>query len=442
MRMNYCYYYYAITTGARALNKLAWTAAFSAAPALPRVKKRDAPRRASKPFVDAASALVQGGDGGRGSLALAKRGGSGMSPPDGGNGGKGGGVYVEAAAGVRDLSGITALYQAGKGGHGGGDGMYGRRAKDVVIQVPLGTWAEVYRVDDDGDKSWDDAGGDVDFEVSQSAHATFEVPVLTLDLSTAGERHLVAAGGVGGLGSRSKGSRHRSRIALNTMPGFLRDKQLDPEDSVRQAAMGGAGESVRLSLRLKTLADIGLVGAPNAGKSSLLRAISTARPAVADYPFTTISPMVGSVVCPPDGAMLSVADVPGLLRGASMGKGMGIDFLRHVERAPFLAFVVDVCADPHEVVEWLLTELAAYDESLVSRPRLVVANKVDLPEGRERARVLREGLPSEEVIAVSALTGEGMGELIRTMRRMLESQVVDWKARDYDPVALAKKKLM
>ena len=226
------------------------------------------------------------------------------------------------------------------------------------------------------------------------------------------------------------------------MPGFLRDKQLDPEDSVRQAAMGGAGESVRLSLRLKTLADIGLVGAPNAGKSSLLRAISTARPAVADYPFTTISPMVGSVVCPPDGAMLSVADVPGLLRGASMGKGMGIDFLRHVERAPFLAFVVDVCADPHEVVEWLLTELAAYDESLVSRPRLVVANKVDLPEGRERARVLREGLPSEEVIAVSALTGEGMGELIRTMRRMLESQVVDWKARDYDPVALAKKKLM
>ena len=281
--------------------------------------------------------------------------------PDGGDGGAGGDVVLVADARRRDLSGFrpSQKLRAGKGGSGGGRLSHGRDGVDATLAVPVGT-----QVLDEEER-------------------------LVADLAHAGARVVVARGGAGGRGNK--------RFAGPT------------RQTPRFAEVGMPGEERTIELRLKLLADAALVGLPNAGKSSLLTRISNARPKVADYPFTTLAPVLGTVEAP-DGRQLVVADVPGLIEGASEGVGLGHEFLAHLERARLLLHVLDSSeGDAEERWRTIDAELAAYGAGLDERPQLVVLNKIDLqPEppsfAIEDERILR-------VLHVSAATNAGIEEL-------------------------------
>jgi len=284
--------------------------------------------------------------------------------PDGGDGGDGGDVVVVADPQKRDLSGFrpNQRLRAGRGGGGGGRLSNGARGEDAVLEVPVGT-------------------------------QVFEGHELVADLAHAGARVVVAKGGLGG-----RGNKHFAGPTRQT-PRF--------------AEVGLPGEEREIELRLKLLADAALVGLPNAGKSSLLTRISNARPKVAEYPFTTLSPVLGTVEAS-DGRQLVVADVPGLIEGASEGVGLGHEFLAHLERAKLLVHVIDSSeGDADERWRTIDAELAAYGAGLDERPQIVVLNKIDLhPEppafGIEDKRILR-------VLRVSAATGAGVDELRKVL---------------------------
>jgi GTP-binding protein len=315
-------------------------------------------------FNDRARIRVQAGRGGHGALSFRREKYVPRGGPDGGDGGRGGDVILVADPDLRDLGKFQArrVYKAAAGAHGRGAGKHGADGQDVELRVPAGT-----QVLDEEER-------------------------LIADLAAPGARVVAARGGAGGRGNR--------QFATPT------------RQAPRFAEVGMAGEEAELELRLKLLADAALVGMPNAGKSSLLRRISNAKPKVADYPFTTLSPVLGTVDAP-DGRQLTVADVPGLIEGASEGVGLGHEFLAHLERARLLVHVIDAAeGDPGERFATIDRELGAYGAGLDRLPQIVVLNKVDIaPEAAfstDDPRVLR-------VVRTSAATGEGIDDLRRAL---------------------------
>ncbi|HEX3054972.1 MAG TPA: GTPase ObgE [Gaiellaceae bacterium] len=325
-------------------------------------------------FHDRARLWVQGGRGGDGSIHFRREKYVPKGGPDGGDGGAGGDVVLVADSRRRDLSGIrpNQKLRGGRGGGGGGRLSHGARGEDVVMSVPVGTQVL-------------DAEGR-----------------LVADLAHADARVVVARGGTGG-----RGNKHFAGATRQT-PRF--------------AEVGLPGEEGEIELRLKLLADAALVGLPNAGKSSLLARVSNARPKVADYPFTTLAPVLGTVEAS-DGRQLTVADVPGLIEGASEGIGLGHEFLAHLERARLLLHVIDSSeGDAEERWRTIDAELAAYGAGLDTRAQVVLLNKTDLmPDAPafdvDDERILR-------VLRVSAATGAGIDELKRTLFELVPQEEV------------------
>jgi GTPase len=311
-------------------------------------------------FTDRARIEVQAGRGGDGALSFRREKYVPRGGPDGGDGGRGGDLLLLVDPDLRDLSSFRSSrrYLARPGGPGRGSEKHGADGEDIVLQVPAGTQV----LDHEGN--------------------------LVADLARPGARLVLARGGAGGRGNR--------RFATST------------RQTPRFAEVGLPGETGDYELRLKLLVDAALVGFPNAGKSSLLRRISNAKPKVADYPFTTIAPVLGTVDSP-EGRQLTVADVPGLIEGASEGVGLGHEFLAHLERARLLVHVIDAAAgDPVERFRAIDHELAEYGAGLAELPQIVALNKVDAAPAAhfepEDPRVLR-------VVPTSAVTGAGIDEL-------------------------------
>ncbi len=311
-------------------------------------------------FTDRARVEVQAGRGGDGGLSFRREKYVPRGGPDGGDGGRGGDLVLVADPDLRDLSSFRSArrYRPRPGGPGGGSGKHGADGEDIVLRVPAGTQV----LDDEGN--------------------------LVADLARPGAKLVLARGGSGGRGNK------RFATATRQTPRF--------------AEIGLPGESGDYELHLKLLVDAALVGFPNAGKSSLLRRISNAKPKVADYPFTTISPVLGTVDSA-DGRQLTVADVPGLIEGASEGVGLGHEFLAHLERARLLVHVIDATeGDPADRFRAIDHELAEYGAGLAELPQIIALNKVDAAHEAEfepdDRRVLR-------VVRTSAVTGAGIDEL-------------------------------
>jgi GTPase len=334
-------------------------------------------------FVDEVDILVQAGDGGNGCLAFRREMRVPRGGPSGGDGGRGGSIYLVASAHQNTL--VTYRFhpefKAQRGRHGEGSNCTGSDGADLVLEVPPGTVAY-------------ELGGDS------------IVPLA--DLTTIGERVLVARGGRGGRGNAAFAT------STNRAP--------------RRTEPGGAGESRRLRLRLKLLADVGLVGFPNAGKSTMIARISAARPKIADYPFTTLTPNLGVVTLSDDRSFV-VADVPGLIEGAHEGHGLGTKFLAHLERTKVLVHVIDISSasgrDPVQDFEIITRELEQFisddDEPrpLVAKPQIAAANKIDAIDDPSRLDRLRDHLLERGIttFAVSAVTGEGIAPLLEAMWR-------------------------
>jgi GTP-binding protein len=331
-------------------------------------------------FIDQARISVKAGGGGNGCVAFRREKFVPKGGPSGGDGGRGGSIVLVADPGVNTLLAFRyrRLFKAGRGAHGEGSERAGRSAEDLVIPVPVGTTV------------FDEATGE-----------------MVADLTRPHERVVVAKGGRGG-----RGNAH-----------FATPTRRAP----REAEPGEPGEERRLRLELRLLADAGLVGLPNAGKSLLLSRISAARPRVADYPFTTTEPVLG-VVPLGDAPGIVVADIPGLIEGAHRGVGLGHEFLRHIERTRVLIHVVDLSLDdPLGAVASVERELALHAPGLGERPAIIVGNKMDLPEARARwsefARAI--GAQGKAVLPLSAATGEGIPELLGALRTLLRTRTGD-----------------
>ena len=324
-------------------------------------------------FVDEVDILVEAGAGGAGCMSFRREKFVPRGGPDGGDGGKGGSVYAVASPHVNTLIAyrFNREFHARRGGHGEGSNRTGKDAPDIELEVPVGTL--IYERPTDSS----------------------EPPVLIGDLVEAGQRVLIAQGGIGGRGNA------RFVSSTNRAP--------------RRCEEGLPGETKQLQLHLKLLADVGLVGFPNAGKSTLISRISAARPKIADYPFTTLTPNLG-VVSMSDNRSFVVADVPGLIEGAHDGRGLGDRFLKHLDRTKVLVHLVDVSGasgrDPVEDFETIQRELGLFSRELKAKPQIVVATKMDAAdrsaadalEGHVRGR----GLP---FLRISAVSGEGLDVL-------------------------------
>jgi len=322
-------------------------------------------------FIDEARIQVHAGKGGDGSAAFRREKFVPRGGPSGGDGGRGGSVWAVADRNINTLVDyrFARIHRAQDGDIGRGADKYGRGGEDIVLRMPVGTL-----IKEDG--------------------------VLLADLATHGQRAILAKGGQGGLGNL------HFKSSINRAP--------------RQFTRGEAGESRELSLELRVLADVGLLGMPNAGKSTFIRAVSAARPKVADYPFTTLNPSLGVVRVEADASFV-VADIPGLIEGAAEGAGLGHQFLRHLSRTRLLLHLVDLLppeegADPAKDVRALANELKKYDEALYAKPRWLVFNKADLLPGAAQAEAharkivgaLRWKAPW---FLISAINGKGCREL-------------------------------
>ena len=305
--------------------------------------------------------------------------------PDGGDGGNGGNVVVQADRSVRHLKelGRRRIYRAKPGAKGGSSNKHGRNAEDLVLKVPLGT--QVTRITEDGEEEM--AG----------------------DLTEYGQQVVVARGGAGGWGN--------ARFATST------------HQAPRIAQTGQLGEQARLRLDLKLLADVGIIGLPNAGKSTLLTQISAARPKIGAYPFTTLEPNLGVVDVGWD--RFVAADIPGLIEGAHEGAGLGLDFLRHIERTRLMIHLLaGDSEDPWADMQTVNDELREYGQGIEERPQIVVVNKIDIPEVAERSEELAQGFRKRglEPHFMSAASGEGVNEVMAaaatTLREMREAEPV------------------
>ena len=332
-------------------------------------------------FFDEALIEVLAGDGGNGAVSFRREKYVPRGGPDGGDGGRGGSIYALADRNINTLIDYryARIHRAKRGEHGRGADQYGRGGPDVVLRVPVGTVI-------------------TDAETGE----------LVADLASDGARALIAKGGEGGLGNL------HFKSSTNRAP--------------RQSTPAQAGEQRRLKLELKVLADIGLLGMPNAGKSTLIRAISAARPRVADYPFTTVAPHLG-VVRVDTSRSFVVADIPGLIEGAADGAGLGHRFLRHLQRTRLLLHVVDLApldgaADPVADARAIVKELKRYEEALYAKPRWLVLNKLDLiPADSREARVaefIKAYRWKGPVFGISAIDGEGCQKLVYALAEWLD----------------------
>ena len=330
-------------------------------------------------FVDEVRIFVRSGRGGDGVCSFRREKYVPRGGPDGGDGGNGGNVIVVASGRLTTLLDLRYQqhYEAKPGNPGEGSNRHGRTAPDVIIHVPVGTVIT------------DEATGET-----------------LADLTADGQSRVVARGGRGGRGNANFAT-STNRIPTRTEPGT-------------------PGEERWLHLELKLLADVGLVGFPNAGKSTLIAAISAARPKIADYPFTTLTPNLGVVSWGEDRSFV-VADIPGLIEGAHEGKGLGVQFLRHIERTSFLLHLVDIsewaAEDPVVSYEVMRKELAAYDPSLKSRPSAVVGTKLDIRGDEQRLDRLRTYCKRHRLrfFPISAVTREGLGALISFVGKQVDT---------------------
>jgi len=334
-------------------------------------------------FIDEAIIEVHAGKGGDGVASFRREKFVPRGGPDGGDGGRGGGIYALADRNINTLIDYryARIHRAKNGEKGQGADCYGRSAPDVELRVPVGTVVS-------------------DLETGE----------LIADLDHDGARALLAKGGTGGLGNL------HFKSSINRAP--------------RQFTVGGPGESRKLKLELKVLADVGLLGMPNAGKSTLIRAVSAARPKVADYPFTTLHPNLGVVRVGVSRSFV-IADIPGLIEGAAEGAGLGHRFLRHLARTRLLLHIVDMApldedADPVREAKAIVKELRKYDEALYRKPRWLVLNKADMlaPEARAKAaRKFIRGLGWKgKSFIISALTGEGCAGLTYAIMAHLDAE--------------------
>jgi GTP-binding protein len=332
-------------------------------------------------FIDEALIEVHAGKGGDGVASFRREKYIPRGGPDGGDGGRGGGIVAVADRNINTLIDYryARIHRARDGENGRGADQYGKSAADVELRVPVGTVVS-------------------DLESGEQV----------ADLDRDGSRALLAAGGSGGLGNL------HFKSSINRAP--------------RQFTRGTEGEHRRLKLELKLLADVGLLGMPNAGKSTLIRAVSAARPKVADYPFTTLSPSLGVVRADVNRSFV-LADIPGLIEGAAEGAGLGHQFLRHLARTRLLLHLVDIApldagADPVRDAKAIVKELKKYDESLYARPRWLVLNKIDMVPAQERDRTVKRFLKDfggkGKSFIISALTGEGCRELVFAVAGHLE----------------------
>ena len=337
-------------------------------------------------FIDEATIQAHAGHGGDGSASFRREKHVPRGGPDGGDGGRGGSIYAEADRNINTLVDyrFARIHRARNGEKGRGADCNGRGAEDIVLRVPVGTQI-------------------ADLLSSE----------VVADLAGHGQRALLAKGGAGGLGNL------HFKSSTNRAP--------------RQYTRGGQGESRELKLELKVLADVGLLGLPNAGKSTFIRAVSAARPKVADYPFTTLHPNLGMVRVDESRSFV-VADIPGLIEGAAEGAGLGHQFLRHLSRTRLLLHIVDMApveGDDEALAQSqaIVQELKKYDEDLYRKPRWLILNKADLLESTERSRRSRiffEGLGRpEKSFIVSALNGEGCRELTYAIMEFLEQSKAD-----------------
>jgi GTP-binding protein len=318
-------------------------------------------------FVDRAKIRVKAGDGGNGVVSFRREAYVPRGGPDGGNGGRGGSVILVADPQLQTLLDFhyRTHFRAPRGAHGQGAKRSGRNGRDLVIPVPAGT-------------------------------RVFKGRELLVDLVHPGQRFVVAEGGRGGRGN--------AEFATPT------------HRAPRKATPGKAGQEHELLLELKLMADVGLVGLPNAGKSTLLSVLTSARPKIASYPFTTRHPNLG-IVRPTEFTSFVLADIPGLIEGAAEGKGLGFEFLRHIERTRVLVYLLDASSPrPRQDLKILKGELAKWNPDLVKRPGLVVMSKCDLLDGAPPQGPWK--------LRISSVTGEGLDTLIETISRMLEAAPV------------------
>uniref|UniRef100_A0A8C3PFN0 Mitochondrial ribosome-associated GTPase 2 n=1 Tax=Chrysemys picta bellii TaxID=8478 RepID=A0A8C3PFN0_CHRPI len=333
-------------------------------------------------FVDHRRVCVIGGHGGQGITSFHSEPRKEFGGPDGGNGGDGGHVILKADQQIKSLASVLPLYRGFDGERGRSKNCYGANGGYTYIKVPVGTL-----VKEDGK--------------------------IVSDLTQHGEEYVAAYGGTGGKGNQF----------------FLSNENRAP----MTATLGESGQKRVLYLELKTMAHAGLVGFPNAGKSSLLRAISNAKPAVAPYPFTTLNPHVG-IVHYQDYEQVAVADVPGIIRGAHLNRGLGLAFLKHIEHCRFLLFVVDLSvSEPWIQLQDLKYELEQYEEGLSKRPHAVIGNKMDLPQSKANLLLLKERV-EQRVIPLSALTGDNLEELLLHLRDMYDAYVTTEQSRRQNPV--------
>lgn len=334
-------------------------------------------------FIDEASIDVIGGNGGNGSASFRREKFIPRGGPNGGDGGRGGSVWAVGDENINTLIDyrFTRKFVAPSGEHGMGSDCYGRAGKDIILRMPVGTIIT------------DEKSGEV-----------------IADLSENGKKALVAAGGKGGLGNL------HFKSPTNRAP--------------RQFTLGEPGQARSLKLELKVLADVGLLGYPNAGKSTFITAVSNARPKIADYPFTTMSPHLGVVRIEQENSFV-IADIPGLIEGAAEGAGLGHEFLRHLERTKLLLHIIDAMPfdgeDPIEKAHALVRELGKYSDTLLAKPRWVVVNKLDLVPAEDREELVKklhdalcpDGRP---FFAISAATREGTKEVVMAIAQFLDEQ--------------------
>jgi len=349
-------------------------------------------------FIDEVSIEVIAGNGGDGSASFRREKYIPRGGPDGGDGGRGGSIYAIADCNINTLIDYryARIHRARKGENGHGSDRYGKCAEDIVLRVPVGTVVT------------DKLTGE-----------------LVCDLAQNGQQALLAKGGKGGLGNL------HFKSSTNRAP--------------RQFTRGEQGEEKELKMELKVLADVGLLGMPNAGKSTFIRAVSAARPKVADYPFTTLHPNLGVVRVDTDRSFV-IADIPGLIEGAAEGAGLGHRFLRHLARTRLLLHLVDIApfdpeADPVHDARAIVEELRKYDEALYEKPRWLVLNKLDMvPENErdERVRQFAQDYGWEgPIFAISALTAEGCKQLTYAIMEHLEQhRIVDETPAQTDEGAL------
>ena len=332
----------------------------------------------AKTFIDQVEVLVRSGKGGDGATSFRREALVEFGGPDGGDGGRGGDVIFKASEHINSL--LSLYYDpkcfAQDGGQGQSQKMYGKRGKDLVVPVPLGT--EIYEVDTD---------------------------LLVADITEPGQSVVVAKGGVGGFGNV------HFKSSVNQAP--------------TEHTSGGEAQERRLRLELKTIADAGLLGFPNAGKSSILSVLSSATPKIASYPFTTLNPVVGTVFYD-DFAKVRVADVPGIIEGASKGVGLGLAFLKHLERSKVLIYMIDMAGtdnrEPWNDYEILHREIEEYSVELANRPFLVVANKMDSEVAKENlARFIEE--TGIHPIEISCITRNGLDAFKAELRKLTMPKV-------------------